>query len=239
MGSSGTSEDLFSDIMGITIDDSGYIYVSEFGNIRIKKLSDDGSYCTKRGIFGKDEGQFDWQYGITVNSAGKIFVFDSLNNRIQVFSPVLPATYNIFYLTRWRYSINNFKILEEKQLICDPVNDESGEFVLQRKNSGKALAFFDEKKYSGLVIGNKFNVSRTQKNELFIITVIIIFSLTSETIGSGKTHLSKTDNFGSYCIMDGDFQLTYKELPDSGNGGVGGIPLFETNSGCFISAVKF
>jgi tripartite motif-containing protein 71 len=63
-------------------------------NSRVQKWDNSGNYLTKWGIFGKDEGRFDWPYGVAVNNLGDIYVVDSRNNRVQVFIPPQPPTYD-------------------------------------------------------------------------------------------------------------------------------------------------
>ncbi len=47
----------------------------------------DGNYLTKFGSTGLDLGQFDEPIGLAVDSTGQVFVGDTWNQRIQVFSP--------------------------------------------------------------------------------------------------------------------------------------------------------
>src|SRR5436190_19049711 len=43
-------------------------------------------FVSKWGTLGSGNGQFNTNYGVTVSSAGSVYVADSLNNRIQRFS---------------------------------------------------------------------------------------------------------------------------------------------------------
>ncbi|MCA1916260.1 hypothetical protein [Methanospirillum hungatei] len=78
------------DITGITHDKKGNIYLSDAATHRILKLSDKGSLLTSWGGFGDGDGKFDTPYGISVvNVSGEelLYVCDSGNARIQVFTP--------------------------------------------------------------------------------------------------------------------------------------------------------
>ena len=85
---------------GVAVDSSGYIYVAEYGpNNRIEKfqLADpcpfdttqiESGVClvTQLGKFGTGDGEFDFSMDVAIGSKGRLFVADTSNNRIQVFS---------------------------------------------------------------------------------------------------------------------------------------------------------
>ena len=79
---------------GITIDKNNNIFVSDFNNNRIRKITPTGVVSTiaGNGIAGFSDGigtnaQFDSPTGITTDSNGNIFVSDSNNNRIRKITP--------------------------------------------------------------------------------------------------------------------------------------------------------
>ena len=47
----------------------------------------EGVFLTKWGTEGTGDGEFDAPSGLDVDSAGNVFVADTLNDRIQVFEP--------------------------------------------------------------------------------------------------------------------------------------------------------
>jgi DNA-binding beta-propeller fold protein YncE len=49
------------------------------------KFSKDGKFITAWGKHGKAAGEFDTPHGIALDSAGRVYVADRANNRIQIF----------------------------------------------------------------------------------------------------------------------------------------------------------
>ena len=77
---------------GIAVDSAGRLYIADFGNNRIRKVSN-GVITTVAGNgtqgFSGDNGpatgaQLSDPYGIAVDSAGNVYIADQANNRIRV-----------------------------------------------------------------------------------------------------------------------------------------------------------
>jgi DNA-binding beta-propeller fold protein YncE len=92
----------FSSPAGVAVDAQGSIYVADTGNNRIQKLGLDrtgGSYTwtptAQWGSAGTGAGQFNAPTGVAVDSSGYVYVSDSGNNRVQVF------TGNGTFLAQW------------------------------------------------------------------------------------------------------------------------------------------
>jgi len=95
-GTTGTGEGQFIDPFGLTLDSSGNVYVSDTsisGTIisRIQVLEPDGSgglqFKTTFGTTGSLDGQFNLPSGLTVDNNGIVYVADTRNNRLQLFTP--------------------------------------------------------------------------------------------------------------------------------------------------------
>jgi DNA-binding beta-propeller fold protein YncE len=77
----------FAGPVGITIDAAGSLYVADFGNHRIRKISPEGEVSTIGGKEGLVDGsgsaeQFHWPSGVAIDKAGNLYVADTFNHRI-------------------------------------------------------------------------------------------------------------------------------------------------------------
>ncbi len=79
---------------GVCVDDSGNVYVSDFENHRIRKITADGIVSTLagNGVAGLADGvgtqaQFSFPRGICRDAAGNLYVGDSWNHRIRKITP--------------------------------------------------------------------------------------------------------------------------------------------------------
>jgi hypothetical protein len=75
---------------GIAVDNSGYVYIADEWNHSVYKLTLDGNFLAKwgnpAGNSGSADGEFNYPRDIAVDDKGRVFVADSLNSRIQIFS---------------------------------------------------------------------------------------------------------------------------------------------------------
>lgn len=83
---------------GITVDRNGMVFVADSGSdkVRVFKRNAQGGYDyqTAFGGPGYGPGQFDFSSlltGIAVDRSGRVFVSDTYNYRVQVFTPVPPT----------------------------------------------------------------------------------------------------------------------------------------------------
>ena len=88
-GIPGKTESLFDQPSAVVVAPNGDIYVADGhggkSNDRIVKFSKDGKFLTTWGKHGKGPGEFDTPHGIALDSAGRVYVADRVNNRIEVF----------------------------------------------------------------------------------------------------------------------------------------------------------
>jgi tripartite motif-containing protein 71 len=67
-------------------DSAGNVYVADYANDRIAKLSPTGGWLMAWGSHGSANGQFLRPYGVAVDASNRIYVADSDNERIQKFT---------------------------------------------------------------------------------------------------------------------------------------------------------
>jgi sugar lactone lactonase YvrE len=96
-----TSKDLFNEPSDIAIAPNGDLYVADGhiaaeSNRRILHLTKDGKFIEQWGVPGTGPGQFDDPHSLALDSAGRVFVGDRSNNRVQIFSP------HGTFITEWR-----------------------------------------------------------------------------------------------------------------------------------------
>ena len=81
----------------VAIAPTGEIYVSDgYGNSRIAKFSADGKFISDLGHKGSGPGEFDTPHGIAVDEAGRVYVADRANARVQIFDT------SGKYITEWK-----------------------------------------------------------------------------------------------------------------------------------------
>jgi DNA-binding beta-propeller fold protein YncE len=107
-GTQGSGYGQFAGPAGVAVDSSGSVYVIDYGNSRIQKFLLANScpaaltqipfgvcFITKWGTQGSGNGQFAGPAGVDVDSSSRrVYVADTYNNRIQVFSwkPIIVNT---------------------------------------------------------------------------------------------------------------------------------------------------
>ncbi len=70
----------------VAVAPDGSFYVSDgYVNSRVQKFAADGRFLRTWGTKGKGPGQFDLPHGIALDTAGRLFVVDRQNGRVQVF----------------------------------------------------------------------------------------------------------------------------------------------------------
>jgi DNA-binding beta-propeller fold protein YncE len=91
----GQAQGQFNQPRGIAVAEDGAIYVVDSGNARVQRFTPDGIFDLTFGSQGSAEGQFgrfqgstiSGPGGIAIGSNGNIYVADTWNHRVQVFTP--------------------------------------------------------------------------------------------------------------------------------------------------------
>jgi peptidylamidoglycolate lyase len=82
---------------GVVAAPDGSFYVSDgYGNNRVVKFAPDGRFLLQWGVKGSGPGQFDLPHGIARDGAGRLYVSDRSNGRVQIFDAAG------HYLTEWK-----------------------------------------------------------------------------------------------------------------------------------------
>jgi sugar lactone lactonase YvrE len=88
-GVAGTDERHFNAPSDVVVAPNGDIFVADGHgddtNARIVKFTKDGKYITAWGRKGSATGEFDTPHGLAMDSAGRLYVADRMNSRIQIF----------------------------------------------------------------------------------------------------------------------------------------------------------
>ena len=65
---------------------SGDLYISDgYGNARVHKYTADGERLLSWGDYGTEPGEFNLPHSVCTDSAGKVYVADRENHRVQIF----------------------------------------------------------------------------------------------------------------------------------------------------------
>ena len=85
-GVAGNDSSHFNRPTDVAVASDGSFYVSDgYENSRVVKFARDGKFLLTWGTKGKGPGQFDLPHGIALDAAGRVFVVDRQNARVQVF----------------------------------------------------------------------------------------------------------------------------------------------------------
>ena len=80
------SKDSFNEPTGIAFASNGDLFISDgYVNSRVIKFTRDGDYLLHWGSKGEGDGQFNLVHDVTIDSAGKVYVADRTNARVQIF----------------------------------------------------------------------------------------------------------------------------------------------------------
>ena len=84
-GSYGSGDNQFNYPMGLEVDSTGSVFVTDWGNHRISKFTSSGVFIKSWGTYGNGNGQFSNPRSLAIDSNNYIYVADTENHRIQKF----------------------------------------------------------------------------------------------------------------------------------------------------------
>jgi DNA-binding beta-propeller fold protein YncE len=90
-GGAGNGPGEFNSPTGVAVDESGNVYVADFGNDRIQIFDGDGEFSAAFDADVAGDGQLDGPVDVAVDELGNIFVADFINDRVLKFSPLTSA----------------------------------------------------------------------------------------------------------------------------------------------------
>lgn len=95
-GVAGADTAHFNRPTAVAVSGDGSFYVSDgYKNTRVMKFSADGKFLFQWGTKGAGPGQFDLPHWVALDAAGRVYVADRANQRVQVFDS------GGHYLTQW------------------------------------------------------------------------------------------------------------------------------------------
>lgn len=86
IGKPGSKADELFQPTNIAIGADGYLYVSDTGNFRVQKITQDGKFVASIGHVGTGLGQFARPKGVSVDRDGRLYVVDAAFENVQVFN---------------------------------------------------------------------------------------------------------------------------------------------------------
>lgn len=193
----GTLNDPFSSPVGVTVSNSGDIFVADSGKHRIRLFDREWRLIKNIGQFGKQVGQLGYPVGVAVSSKGDIFVSEVTNNRIQVFSSD--------GISKRMFPKNPVDLKGPTAMAIDKndrllVFDRGDKFVKVFKNNGKLLF-----KFGG--------IGSTPGRFSFAMGIAVTPNGSIVVSDSGNRRIQFFDKRGKY---QGEFRGGLKELPQFG-----------------------
>ncbi len=80
----------------VAFDAKGDLYISDgYGNAKVHRFTAGGKYISSWGAYGNDPGEFNLVHSVCTDAAGKVYIADRENHRIQVFDSKGK------YITQW------------------------------------------------------------------------------------------------------------------------------------------
>ena len=135
---------------------NGDIYVTDgYRNARVHRFTRDGKLVTSWGTPGKAEGQFHLPHSLAIDPAGKLYVADRANKRIQLFSP------NGEFLGVWTGMGGPNDITRDKHglfYIAEQEDDGKPAYVCVRDATGRVLCRLESRHVHGVGVDSRGDI---------------------------------------------------------------------------------
>ena len=144
-GVAGDGQDTFNGVADVVVADDGSIFVADgHVNNRIVKFSPEGEYLLEWGKAGSGQGEFAMPHALSMDSAGRLFVADRGNLRIQIFDQQGQ------FLEEWRQygRPSGVTVTADDTILVASQNGENSEL-----NPGYETGIYMGDAHTGLVTG--------------------------------------------------------------------------------------
>ncbi|WP_424358551.1 OmpL47-type beta-barrel domain-containing protein [Methanocella sp. MCL-LM] len=186
---------------GITINSTGYIYVTDTNNGRVQVFDSNGNYLDEFGTYGTGDSQFLNALGVAVNSTGRAYVVDADSHSVKVFDS------NGNYLTK--IGTNGTGYDRFRHPIGIAIN--STDYVYVADTSSSRILVFDS---SGSYV-NQFGAFGLGEGQFYMpyevainstghVYVVDTFNRRVQVFDSDGNYLTR---FGAFGTGDGQFKF--------------------------------
>jgi sugar lactone lactonase YvrE len=159
-GVAGNGHDTFNAPSDVLIAPNGDIFVADGHggdtNARVVKFAKDGTFIKEWGKKGTGPGEFGLPHGLAMDSAGRLFVADRENNRVQIFDQ------DGKFLAEWKQFGRPSGVFIDKNDVLYVADSQSSEKTnpgfqqgvrIGSAKDGKVAAFIPETKEVGALEG--------------------------------------------------------------------------------------
>ncbi len=175
----------FSQPSDVAVAPDGSIYVVDGVNYAIKVFDSKGTFQFSFGSHGSGPGQFNYPLGMDIDAAGRLYVADSGNSRIQIFLP------DGSFLNEIPIAVSNGKK-------CDPTDvavDSAGSKAFVVDNENHCILTYDLKTLLPVKVVGKAGIERmefrypfliSKYNDKYLYVVDVINTRVQELTDTGK-----------------------------------------------------
>ena len=152
-GVAGAGHDTFDGAADVLVAPDGSIFVADgHGNDRVVKFSASGEFLMEWGTEGTDYGQFNEPHTLGMDSRGRFFVGDRINQRIQVFDQ------NGRFLASWpAIMASGMSITADDSVYVADYHLRKG-IVIARASDFQEIGFIDNALGEGVAVDAARNV---------------------------------------------------------------------------------